>query len=167
MGDPPQLPSPYPPRTLAVPVFVKPGMVRTIYAYRATDGSAPAIDFLNGLNELEQGRYFLKFEIMCQDGRLRGQNYHTLKKSKGNKHVEDLAEFKDIGSKSRMPCFPDPEARGVIILTHGFGGKKENETDPVQVARAVSIRSDYIARRDEMLRRFRSEHPGNLQKHRG
>src|SRR5262245_36633617 len=113
------------PQELAVLIYS--GERRTIYAYRAADGRAPALAFLESLDVIARARFIAHFKIMCDTGQLHGKYWHPWD-SKKNKASKGLSCFKDNQSQSRIPCFANGQP-GVLILTHGFGGKKENELD--------------------------------------
>ncbi len=126
------------------------GPLRVIYAYKDPNGGAPAFEFLNGLDAAAKARYMLRFVKMGNEGRLRGTDFHPWDDSK-NKGAKGLGAFKDIASKTRIPSFAEGE-QGVLVLTHGFGGKKEDDIDTRQVNEAIRIRQDYHNRKTELLK---------------
>jgi len=128
--------------TLTVPIAK--GERCTIVAYKGRDGHAGAKEFLESLDEAAQVRYAVHFRQMCQDGRLRGEHMHPWDPKK-NKKAKDLKCFKDNGSKTRIPCFPSGDP-GVLVLTHGFGGKKEDKLDDAEIRRADEVRREFHAR---------------------
>lgn len=84
--------------------------------------------------------------MICECGSrgLRGDDWHVLKE-KGTKGASDLFEFKDIASKSRIFGFFD--GRGIVLLTHGFGGKKEDKTPEKEILRGLRLRESYFGRK--------------------
>ena len=145
-------------------VLMASGQRRSIWAYRGVDGVAPAKQFLDGLDATTRARYALRFNKMCIDGQLRGQDWHKWD-GKKNKGAEKLGAFKDIASKTRIPCFPEGDP-GVLVLTHGFGGKKENDIDPQEVNKAIKIREEYYHRKTRILemRKAKSQRAGGRER---
>ena len=131
-------------------VTIAKGERRTIVAYVGRDGRARAQEFLDALDHVARSRYAVRFCQLCQDGTLRGQFLHPWdsKKSKKSKNAKDLQCFKDIGSKTRIPCFPSGDP-GVLVLTHGFR-KKEDKLDEAEIDRADTVRCEFQTRRAEM-----------------
>lgn len=127
------------------------GRKRQIVAYMDDTGGVPALEFLDALEKKSKTRYMVRFQMFVDEGRLKGKYYHPLdaKKTK-NKDVRHLAEFKDNTSQSRVLCFTDPLVG--VVLTHGFGGKKESKLPEKEVLLALRIREDYLARKDEAVR---------------
>ena len=119
-----------------------------ILAYKGRDGRVMAQEFLNALKPAAQKRYIVHFVQMCQDGFLRGEHMHPWDPDR-NPKAQDLKCFKDNGSQSRIPCFPSGDP-GVLVLTHGFGGKKENKLDDAQINHADAVRREFHARVAEM-----------------
>jgi hypothetical protein len=132
---------------LTVPIVEADG--RMIVAYRGLDGRVLAKEFLESLDTQAQVRYGLHFRQWCQDGQLRGKYMHPWDPKKGNKNAKGLQCFKDNESQSRIPCFPSGDP-GVLVLTHGFGGKKEDKLDDKQIDRADAVRREFQARAAKM-----------------
>ncbi|TKD06347.1 hypothetical protein E8A74_20745 [Polyangium fumosum] len=127
--------------------LVAAGPKRTIYAYRREDGSVPALEFLEKLDHGAKARFAIHFQSFCQEGHLPFKYYHAWN-GKRNKEADGLSCFKDNQSQSRIPCFADG-AQGIIVLTHGFGGKKEDDVDPREIKMAARIKADYEQRKSK------------------
>lgn len=145
---------------LARPLFL--GPLRRLFGYVDAKGACGVATFLEGLDRIARARYQVMIHALGNIGYLRGKNSHPWDVDKmkrlaaykdGGSVLADIsgfAAFKDNGSQSRLPYFPDGEP-GVLILTHGFGGKKENDIDDVHMNDAIRIRQEYVARRAVFL----------------
>jgi len=132
---------------IAKPVLITMDRVK-IYAYVDAKGVCPFEEFLSTLDRSAKKRYVISFQKMCMNGFLRGEEWHVWDpayKRSPPPIPARMGAFKDIESKSRVPSFWTDE-RGIMVLTHGFGGKKEDDIDVVEVNRAIRIRNDYCAR---------------------
>ena len=130
-----------PPEVLAEPVYVT-GASRRIYAYRAADGSIPALSALAGQDRQVRERYGVKFKQMGDYGQLDGKLYHPWNHEKRTK---GMSAFKDNASQTRIPTFAD--GQGNLILTHLITGKKEDQIKPKDINEALRIRAEYQARK--------------------
>jgi hypothetical protein len=135
-------------------VLVHKGRCRTIYAYRGVDGQAPALQFLGSLPEEVRARYVLHFKDMCENGQVGGKFGHTLA-SKNHKDCRGLGEFKDNQSQTRVLYFTEGSP-GALMLSHGFGGKKEDQLSETEIARAKRTRDEYATRKPAAFARARN-----------
>lgn len=131
-----------PPPELVVPIYVV-GARRHIYAYKTADGRVPAREFLDGLDKKSRARYWAHFQVMGDTGMLAGKFWHPWKRA-----GRGMSAFKDNGSQTRIPAFPDGE--GVLILTGGISGKNEDEIPERDVNAALRAMQDYKTRKPQL-----------------
>jgi hypothetical protein len=140
---------------LAREIYV--GKQRALYAYVGESGRCWVVEFLEALSGEARARYGVRFKALGDQGQLRGEHSHPWDSQKmkrlaaykeGGSKTEEIAQFaafKDNASQSRIPYFPTGEP-GVLLMTHGFEGKKEDEIDDEEMNRAIRIRREYVAR---------------------
>ena len=126
-------------------VLVYEGPRRRIFAYRTADDRVPALDELDAQASTTQQRYTLKFQKMGDNGQLRGEQFHRWKDTD---YCSGLSAFKDIGSKTRIPSFPD--GSGTMILTHMITGKKEDKIRERDQREAMKYKNEYFSRKLEL-----------------
>lgn len=133
-----------PPDELARPLGPS-GRFGELFGVLDEKGACPVETWLYKQPYDVQARYRNKFKRMCDFGptSLRGDDWHGLKE-KGIKRASALFEFKDIASKSRIFGFFD--GTGVVLLTHGFGGKKEDKTPDNEILRGLRLMDSYLNR---------------------
>lgn len=95
-----------------------------------SDGSCPAIDFLESHGIKEKAKLAVLFQRYADHG-------YITNREKFKKIAPDLCEFK--GHQVRMFCYPDGRK---MIITHG-AIKKRNDLDPADLTRARRIRDEY------------------------
>jgi hypothetical protein len=99
------------------------------------DGSSPAWEFLQGLDDRERRRLAVLFEMLGDTGRI--SNREKFKKLEGS---EEVWEFKSF--QIRMPCFFT--AGRVVMLLFGLR-KKSDRWKRADVRRAEEMRRWYFA----------------------
>lgn len=126
------------------------GPVKHLYFYRPSglqaDASPPARSFLESLPAARQAAYAKSFEKHAAGFSLRGEKHHSLD------GYDDLYEYKDIESKSRL--IHTTEKGQILVLLFGFTGKKENRIDQVHLNEAVRMRDEYLSRRPAIEKRL-------------
>lgn len=109
------------------------GSLRTIAYATGANGSMPAKDLIEGLDESDQRKIAALFQRMADQGKV--ANREQFKKVE-----DDLFEFKK--HQTRVFCF----RRGnTWFLTNGYR-KKKKKLDPSEVARARRIRGEHVQR---------------------
>jgi len=90
-------------------------------------------------------RFMVRMKAFVDSYRvLRGEFFHMWDDHR-DPNAKGLGAFKDNASQSRIPCFFD--GAGVVVLTHGFDGKNENNIDPREIAEAARIKREYEQRK--------------------
>ena len=141
-GDPPA----------EVAELIECGIRCRLFAYRAPDGSCPALDELERMPSNVQQAYGLRFRKLCEHGpeSLREDQYHKwTKRMHPDPAIKEFGAFKDIRSKTRIPSFPDGD--GIRILTHMIQGKKEDKLSNKAALETLRIRDEYLKRRSRFL----------------
>ena len=115
------------------PVVVVRGAMRTIaYAVRS-NGSMPAKEFIESLDESDQRKIVALFQRMADHGTV--PNPQQFKPVQG-----DIFEFKK--HQIRVFCFREQDS---WLLTNGYK-KKKNRLDRAEIERARRVRTEHLAR---------------------
>ena len=105
--------------------------------YQSSDGTVPAEEWLESQTIKIQQKFAAMFAWIGEHGRI--FNEEKFKHLTGS---DQIFEFKV--NDGRVLCFFF--ACGRLVLTHGFI-KKNNKTPKVEIARAESIKSDFMRRK--------------------
>lgn len=94
---------------------------------------------------------------MAQEGpeRMKPDHYHKWTKRKDARLQAFHGAFKDLHSKTRIPCFFDGQGR--MILTHLIEGKKEDELGESDKRDTLAIFEEYQRRKAELARNQRKK----------
>jgi len=121
------------------PVVVT-GAVLTIEYAVCANGSMPAKEFIDGLDQSEQRKLAVLFQRMADQGQIRNPDQF--------KQVRDgIFEFKR--HQVRVFCFREAQS---WFLTNGYK-KKKDKLDPVEVARAARVMQEHLTRQPRQGRR--------------
>ncbi len=117
------------------PIVAYLGIRFTIEYAICSDGSIPARDFYDGLEERRQARLVILFKFLGDTGQIRNTEHFR-------RFVDDIFEFKAY--QMRMPCYFRPDRR--VVITHGFASKRGSTTLKQERARAKRIKYEYEER---------------------
>lgn len=136
----PQPPRKVPPRELARLVVT--GRRLSIYDYvESTEPEVvPTRAFRDGLQPGAMARYGARFKALAEEGNLRGEQFKKVN--------DELFEFKDNTSQTRIFCFYDE--RETLILCYAFGGKKENKIPKYHINEGQKIKKRYLDRKSKI-----------------
>lgn len=109
------------------------GSLRTIEYAVCANGSMPAKDFIEGLEEKEQRKLAVLFQRMADTGRISNREQFKLVRGK-------LYEFKRY--QTRVGCF---RIQDRWVLTHGFI-KKTDRWPRSQIERGERIMEEHLKR---------------------
>lgn len=115
------------------------GAALRIEFYVAASGQAPAEEWLESQPEAKQHKFSALFAWMADQGKI--WNERKFKHLTGS---DQIFEFKS--DDGRVLCFFLLGKR--LVLTHGFS-KKGDKTPKGEVARAESIKKDFLTREKE------------------
>lgn len=141
-----------------------------LYAYRAPDGSVPLLEAFDNfqMHDHLKGTYAARLQRAAQDGmeRLKGDHYHKYTKEMDKALAARIhGVFKDINSKTRIPCFFDGRKR--LVLTHLIEGKKEDKLNEKDKLVTINLVDEYHARKAELAQqRSRPTRPGRAARSR-
>lgn len=114
-------------------VIVVQGTARTIEFAVCSNGSMPAKEFIEGLDESDQRKLDTLFRRLAETGRIFNREQFKLVEG-------EIYEFKR--HQVRVGCF---QIGSRWILTHGFI-KKRNEWPKSELVRASQIRKEHLER---------------------
>ena len=109
------------------------GIVFSVEALVADQGSAPAEEFLESLSEKDQAKLAALFQRLADTGRI--WNEQKFKHLEG---TDGIFEFKS--DDNRVLCFFFFGKR--VILTHGFK-KKQPKTPKGEIERALKLKTEF------------------------
>lgn len=101
-----------------------------------------------------EGAYAARWKRMADEGpeAMKADHYHKWTKRKDPQMAAAVhGAFKDLRSKTRIPCFGDGPGR--MILTHLIEGKKEDELSEADKRATLAIVEDYMRRKAALTQR--------------
>jgi mRNA-degrading endonuclease RelE of RelBE toxin-antitoxin system len=107
----------------------------TVAFAACSDGTSPAEEFLDRLDEQDQAKMLRLFKQLGDQGRI--SSPEKFKKIEG---TDGLFEFKS--HQVRMPCYFLPGR--LLVITHGFL-KKGDKLPPAEIRKAERIRREDTA----------------------
>lgn len=118
----------------------------TVAFATCSDGTSPAEEFLDGLDEQDQAKMLRLLKQLGDQGRI--SNPEKFKKIEG---TDGLFEFKS--HQVRMPCYFLPGR--LLVITHGFR-KKGDKLPPSEIRKAERIRREDTAEEGGMTQQWRN-----------
>lgn len=114
----------------------KPGWEYEVYLVTLPDGSCPAEDYLDGLDQTVRAKMLARISRFAETGKFANEDHL--------KPIGDgFYEFKHYRPHHRIIWFYCPLVRRRIVLTHGFK-KQTNKTPNKEKKRAEEYRDLYI-----------------------
>lgn len=137
-----------------------PGAKRKVYALIYQGQAEARLFFERKLDKVAQGRYLASLHRLAMLQPVPGEKYHPLDQKKSKRDVKDLAELKDLTSKTRFMVFShlysEPRDDGScftekrLILLQGYQ-KKEDKLDEGEERRAITRRDYYLSQVSERI----------------